>query len=310
MKKIKYIIASMALMFMVSSCTDFVDPAIPYSGFETGTYLKTIGAPPALNFFDLDNSKFVTTLEVHAAEKVNNVKQVDVYVAHRRGATVSKEALVTTIPGTAFALGANSAWPRAAVSVAFNESISKIGFTKTNIKGGDFLEYRLVLTTTDGKTFSNNNLTGDVSGGVYYASPFFYRLAIVCPSDLGGELTYEQINIITGPGGTIAKCNGKTTGTVTLAAAATAGQYTMTDATFGLFACLYSDTPPAGTLRFTDSCGKIGMVGADKYGDSYSISGLTVTGTKMTYTWINTYGDGGLVTLTRKDGKNWPAGLN
>ena len=37
--------------FVATSCTDFVEPAIPYSGFETGTYLKTITAPAPINFF-------------------------------------------------------------------------------------------------------------------------------------------------------------------------------------------------------------------------------------------------------------------
>ena len=154
----------MVAMFIASSCTDFVEPAIPYNGFETGTYLKTITNPASHNFFDLDNSKFATTLEVHAVDKVNDVKTVDVFVKHRRGNTLSSEVKLGSIEGTAFTTTADSKWPRASVSFNVPDALSKLGFSKTNIKGGDFLEYRLVLTTVGGKTFTNSNLTADVSG--------------------------------------------------------------------------------------------------------------------------------------------------
>ncbi len=311
MKKIKFILASIVTIFMVTSCTDFVDPAIPYKGFEVGTYLKTIKTPAAINFFDLDNSKFAPTLEVHTENKANNVKQVDVYVAHRRGNVVSKEALVTTIPGTAFVLGADSKWPRATINVTFNESIAKIGFTKTNIKGGDFLEYRLLLTTNDGKTFSNTNLTSDVSGGTYYASPFFYRLAVVCPSNLAGTYDYFTTKITgsVADGANPAACGTGVSGKFTLTATSTVGSYSVSDGTFGQYGCAWNDAPAVGTIRFTDSCGKIGMTGADSYGLTYSLTYISHTDTVLKFKWQNDFGDSGETTLTRSSG-TWPKGLN
>jgi hypothetical protein len=305
MKKIKLIYSLMVAMLIASSCTDFVEPAIPYNGFETGTYLKTIQTPAAINFFDLDNSPFKIKVECHALDKANNVKNVDVYVNHRRGNLVTKEVLLGSVDGSAFTTTADSKWPRADINFTMAQALSKLGFAKTNLKGGDFIEYRLVLTTLDGKTFSNNNMSPTLTEE-YYKSPFFYRVAVVCPSALAGSYDYSNTDIKSGVGGTLSVCGKTTTGTVTLTAASVAGQYEISDATFGLFACLYSDSAPAGSLRFTDSCGKIGMSGTDKYGDAYSISDVVVDGAKLTYTWINTYGDGGRVTLTKKSG-TWPS---
>jgi hypothetical protein len=309
MKKIQIILSMLVATFVATSCTDFVEPAIPYNGFETGTYLKTITAPAPINFFDIDNANFSTLLECHAIDKINNVKELDVFVKHRRGNTVSPEVKLTTIAGSSFTSTGDSKWPRGTVAVKVADALAKLGFIKTNIKGGDFLEYRLLLTTNDNKVFTNNNLTADVSGGEYYASPFFYRVAVVCPSALQGTYEYSTTDIKSGPGGTLAICGGTKKGTVIIAASTVQGEYTISDGTFGLFECLYADTPPLGTIRFTDACGKIGMKGNDRYGDAYKATFVSATDTELTFTWDNTYGDKATTTLKRSSG-TWPKGLN
>ncbi|WP_255067070.1 hypothetical protein [Lacihabitans sp. LS3-19] len=311
MKKIKLIYSLMIAMFVASSCTDFVEPAIPYNGFETGTYLKTITAPAPINFFDMDNAKFSALLECHAIDKINNVKSVDVFVKHRRGATLSSEVLLGTVDGGAFTTTGDSKWPRGTVSFPFTAALSKLGFSKTNIKGGDFLEYRLVLTTNDGKTFTNSNLTADVSGGEYYASPFFYRVAVVCPSDLAGTYDYTTTNIegSVADGANPAACGASVSGKLVMTATSVTGEYIISDGTFGQYGCAWGDNPATGTIRFTDSCGKIGMKGADQYGLAYSLSYISHTATELTFKWQNNYGDAGVTTLKRSSG-SWPAGLN
>ncbi len=295
----------MVAMFVVSSCTDFVEPAIPYNGFETGTYLKTIKMPAAINFFDLDNSPFNILLECHAADKINNVKNVDVYVNHRRGPAVSKEVLLGNIDGAAFTTTADSKWPRASVNFPMATILSKLSFSKANLKGGDFIEYRLVLTTLDGKTFSNSNMSATLTEE-YYKSPFFYRVAVVCPSSLAGTYDFVTKDIAVGDGGNAENCGSEYVGKVTLTASSTAGQYEISDSSFGLFACAYKDSPPAGAVRFTDACNKIGMQGADRFGDTYSLTFVSVTDTELTFKWKNTWGDGGTTTLKRSSGA-WPA---
>ena len=300
----------MVAMFVASSCTDFVEPAIPYNGFETGTYLKTITAPAAINFFDLDNSPFNIQLECHAADKINNVKNVDVYVNHRRGNTVTSEVLLGNVDGATFTTSGDSKWPRATVNFPMSQILSKLGFSKTNLKGGDFIEYRLVLTTLDGKTFSNNNMSPTLTEE-YYKSPFFYRVAIVCPSDLAGTYDYFTTDITgsVADGANPAACGSGVSGKLTLTASSAAGEYVVSDGTFGQYACAWNDNPATGSIRFTDACGKIGMKGTDQYGLAYSLTYISHTDKELKFKWQNNFGDSGVTTLTRSSG-SWPAGLN
>ncbi len=292
----------MVAMFVVSSCTDFVEPAIPYNGFETGTYLKTVKSPAAINFFDLDNSPFNIVLECHAVDKINNVKNVDVYVNHRRGNTVTKEVMLGNVDGTTFTTTADSKWPRSTVNFPMATVLSKLGFSKTNLKGGDFIEYRLVLTTLDGKTFSNNNMSSTLTEE-YYKSPFFYRVAIVCPSALAGKYISETTGSSTDD---CCTAPASVTSEVTLTAGSATGQYTISDWSAGLYFKFYEvygigagDGRMAGVI--IDACGNISGSISEPFGTQVKISGsVDPTNGVITYTWVNGYDDKGTVTLTPK----------
>jgi hypothetical protein len=301
MKNIKYLLSLLVGFFITSSCVDFVEPAIPYNGFETGTYLKTLKAPTSVDFFNLGSSKFEVTLEVHALDKVNNVQEVEVLASHRRGNTVSQERSLGKIPGSAFSTPSGGKWPVASYSVGVSQVLSTIGLLPTNIRGGDFLQYRLILTTTDGKVFSNNNLTGDVSGGVYYASPFFYRTPVVCPSDLGGTYDFESTDMKSAFGA----CAGTITGKVTLTKQANGTSYAISDPTFGFWPC-YGDTP-GGNVLLNDACGGLSFSGTDKYGDAYTFTFISNDGTNLVFRWTNASAETGQVTLKANAGKPWPS---
>ncbi len=149
---------------------------------------------------------------------------------------------------------------------------------------------------------------GDVPLSKYVSATF--RLQVACPSDLGGTYSYSTTNIVAGAGGNAAACGGTVTGTGTLTESATTnGVYTISDASFGQFACAWGDTPPGGTLRLNDLCNVLSFTGADKYGDNYTISVVSVTATTLVFDWTNTYNDGGRTTLTRTDAKTWPLQL-
>jgi hypothetical protein len=310
MKKLKYLYLLVGAMFIATSCTDFVDPAIPYDGFETGTYLKTITPPAAHNFFDLDNAKFNVVLECHAVDKINNVKTVDVMIRHRRGNTLSPEVKLTTLEGSAFTTTADSRWPRGSVSATVTEVLTKLGKSKTDLNGGDFIEYRLILNTLDNKVFTNTNLSGNIVADPYYNSPFLYRVAVVCPSDLAGTYDYvtKEITGSVADGANPAACGESVSGKSTFTAGATAGEYIITDGTFGQYGCAWGDNPATGTIRFTDACGKIGMKGADQYGLTYKATYISHNDKDLTFKWSNDFGDSGVTTLSRSTGV-WPKGL-
>ena len=299
------------MMTVAFSCTDFVDPAIPYSGFETGLYLRTITAPTPINYFALSTETMTIEVEAVDAENGKTIQEVAVFVARRRGATVSTEASLTTIAGSSFAPTSESKYMRATISFSVSSAITAMGFTEADMNGGDFIEVRLAATDNQGRVFTNSNLSGDVASGDYYASSFFYRVGLVCPSNLGGTYSYVTTNFQCDncppsfPG--VAGCGASVSGTGTLTDQG-GGKYAVTDATFGQYACAWSDNPATGVV-FNDACNKVSTSGTDQYGLVYTFTIIANDGASLTIDWANDYGDAGRTVLTRTDSRTWPLGL-
>jgi len=183
MNKLKYILG-IVMVVAIQSCTDFVEPAIPYSGFNTGTFLRTISATSSIPFSQAATGVFVLEMEAVDAENGGTVQTVDIFTSRRRGASVLPEAKVLTVQGDAFAEGSASKYRRATVSITLAQAMTALGLTTASLQGADIVEFRLLLTTTTGNTFSNNNLSSDIAGGVFYRSPFFYRVALPCATSI------------------------------------------------------------------------------------------------------------------------------
>jgi hypothetical protein len=325
MNKLKFIIGIFSLIW-ISACTDFVEPAIPYSDFTTGVYLRTVQTKSnTLNFFDLDNAKWNVILEVVGENEGKDLaKDVEVYVRRRRGAALTPYVKLRTIPGSEFGAypgtrvfpaAPNRNFPAKEVIVTANEALTAMGFTKADIFGGDAIEIRLVLNTNDGRTFSDNNLSSDISAGAFYASPFFYRVSVVCPSDLAGKYKAKT----TGWCGTVFegdvefKKDGATANYIILT---TIKGASVEDFTMGGYEACYGQDVANGSrgLRLTDSCNKIAFnASQSQFGDSFSVTSIAVEGTKLTIGWTTNWDTGGGVfesgtsEITRTDGKNWPA---
>ena len=323
MKLFKYSFGMLVLMMVfLTSCTDFVEPRIPYKTFDTGAYLRTVArTSTSFNFFDLANSRFAITVEAVDAENGKTVESVEVRVRRRRlvpgvglnyipaagaGGAVN-DVLVTTLPASAFATTPDSKFLRAGIQVTAQQAFTALGITAAQVNGGDVFEFRLTLRDKFGRVFNDVNASPDIRGGLFYDSPFLYNIAVVCPSNLGRSFTFRTTNITTGPGGDAGACGAAATGSVTLTAVANlVGVYTISDASFGVFACAWGDTPPGGSVRFNDACGALSMSGTDKYGDTYSLTFVSNTGTELTFDWRNSYGDGGRTTLVAPTGFTFP----
>lgn len=303
------------LLATITGCTDFVEPNIPYKDFDTGTYLRTIArTSTTFNLFNIQASTFALTLEAVDIENGATVQTVEIRVRHRRGNTVrpvmtSPDVLVRTLNASDFQPNNESRFLRTSFTIQAPAVLQALGMTAAEIQGGDFFDFRLVLTTKNGRVFTDDNRSPDIAAGLFYQSPFFYRVSVVCPSDLGGTYSFATVNIAAGPGGNAGACGGRATGQVTITpVAGTPGSYTVSDVSFGVFACAWGDDPPGGSVRLTDACGQLAFTGADRYGDTYTFRFVSNTGTALTFDWVNTYGDGGRTTLTRTTG-TWPATL-
>lgn len=311
---IKYIFG-LLLAVTFNACTDFVDPAIPYNEFETGVYLRTLSSTASFNFFDLDNARFEVMVEAVDEQDGALVQEVEVFVKRRRGNSLTPEAAVKTIPASDFQPHSviiptihpesGSKYPAATITVTIEEALSAMNLSKADIDGGDFFEFRLALTDTQGRVFTNTNLSGDVAGGAYYRSPFFYRVPVVCPSDLGGEYTATTTGTSTDP-----CCPDETTlenQTVTLTQVS-GTDYEISDWSAGLYQEwyeIYGITPEyvagggmIGTI--TDACGGISGSFGEPFGTTTTISGSVDAAGVITYTWTNGFDDTATVILTPK----------
>lgn len=314
MKMLKYSFGLLAgALVFLSSCRDFVEPNIPYSTFDTGAYLRTIDrTSTSFNFFDLANSKFALTLEAVDIEDGATVETVEIRVRHRRlipgvGLKYTPEAdvLVKTLQKTDFAPNDQSRFLRTSFVVTSAEALAAVGLTQSAIAGGDVFEFRLVLNDKFGRRFSSDNVTTNVAGAPFYASPFQYPVSVVCPSDLAGEFNYTQTDMKSIYGSCAAPISGKVKLT---AVAGSPGAYTVSDATFGFWAC-YGDTWGNGNVRLNDACGALSFSGADKYGVGYTFNFISNNGTDLVFTWVNGDGETGKVTMKSNAGKPWPATL-
>jgi hypothetical protein len=297
-----------ALVFL-SSCRDFVEPRIPYTTFDTAAYLRTISrTSTSFNFFNLGASKFDITIEAVDIEDGATVETVEVRVRHRRliagvglKYTPQADVLVKTLQKSDFATNADSRFLRAGIVVTAAEAIAAVGLTAADINGADVFEFRLVLNDRFGRVFTNTNLSGDVAGAPFYASPFLYNVSVICPSDLAGTYAFDHLETFCGD-----VFSGSTTWT---AISGAPGAYSVSDGTFGAWASCYPDSWGSGNVRISDACGKLTMSGSDKYGDSYSMTVVSSTPELLTLDWINTYGEFGQVAIKSNSGKPWPAGL-
>ncbi|HAH35785.1 MAG TPA: hypothetical protein DCL81_04385 [Algoriphagus sp.] len=314
MKMIKYSFGLlMGALIFLSSCRDFVEPNIPYSDFDTAAYLRTISrTSTTFNFFDLANSKFALTLEAVDAEDGNTVETVEIRVRHRRlipgvglEYTPANDVLVRTLQKSDFAPNSESRFLRVSFEIPASEAISAVGLTPAQIEGADVFEFRLVLHDKFGRRFSSDNVTTNVAGAPFYASPFQYNVSVICPSDLGGTYNFTQTNMQSIYG----SCPGTISGTTTFTPiASTPGAYRITDGTFGFWNC-YGDSWGSGNVRINDACGKLTMSGSDKYSASYSMTVVSVNAQDLVIQWLNSDGETGLVTIKSNSGKPWPAGL-
>jgi hypothetical protein len=313
MNKLKNILIGL-LCIQMFSCTDFVDPAIPYTDFETGVYLRTISSTPNFDFFQLAEASWNITIEAVDEEDGNLVQEVDVFVSRRRVQMISPEVKILTVPRSAFASNSESKYLRASFSVTIPDALAAMGFTTDDINGGDFFEFRLELRDTRGRTFTNTNLSGDVSGGVFYRSPFFYRIPVICPSNLAGE--YDLMTTTEG------FCGNVFEGEVRFVDGDTEGTYIIQvnidgnwvdDFSFGAYNVCYGPgtaEPGGGNgLRMTDACGQIAFntAGSSPWGDNFIMTSVEVNGSTLTLGWESSWPpEQGVSNITRRDGSNWP----
>ncbi|OYQ43194.1 hypothetical protein [Flavobacterium aurantiibacter] len=171
---------------------------------------------------------------------------------------------------------------------------------------GDELLITADLTLPNGTVIKMYNDDGSRNFGANVANSAVYSVSqsflVSCPSDLGGTYNYSTTDAYE-PGG--ASVAGPITGTVTFTAIG-GGAYEISDASFGGWEAIYGPGNISEGVTLVDVCNTIQFGGNDQFGDTYTMSNLVVNGASLSFSWTNTYGEGGEVTLTRPDGSPWP----
>jgi hypothetical protein len=188
MKNIFKIFLSTLLVFSFNSCEDsdvVVDQVV--ANTQAGAVLRTINVLSNTLNRSIPSTSFSVEVEEQDDEGGSLLESVDVFVSIRdltpdNGTTV-KEALIKTIPASAFTTGPVDL-PRATISATFGEAEAAMGLDDTQHSPGDLFVFELRLNLTDGRTFGAADAAGIITGG-YWASPYKYNTLLLCAPKAG-----------------------------------------------------------------------------------------------------------------------------
>ena len=186
-KQLNKIVLLLLSVIVISSC-ESDDKAIDqvFDGVSYGAVLRKLEITSgSYNLSDL-NSAFSIIVEEQDEEYGALLSEVDVYVS---GGQASGEAMVSTIPASAFTIG-DKGLPVTEISVTLGEALTALGLG-SNYGVGDVFGIRLSLKLTDGREFSASSSSGSLQGS-YFSSPFFYTSAILCTPKPGDYVVDMQ----------------------------------------------------------------------------------------------------------------------
>ena len=168
--KMKNLISFLCLIIIFQSCED-PDNTVNFvlDNYETGAVLRTISTSGSYNYYDQSTSVFTATVEEHDEENGGLMQNVEIFLSVDGGS----EVLYKTLQPGDFSTGPTGL-PRATFTVKLIDVDSLIGFI-----GGSTVKIRLQLNLTNGKTFSDDTVTGSMTGS-YFQSPYAYNKIVNC----------------------------------------------------------------------------------------------------------------------------------
>ncbi len=306
------------LALMVVSCNKVPLPWEQYEDMEHGAFARGL-TNDGVSFFltDVAGSSTTFTVEFYDENQGKDVASFDWYVRHRNkvAGTTSAQKLIVSKSSSEFTPNAKSGLPSTSYTLTLANAVSALGISIDDLNGGDDLIFDGIITMNDGRTFGADNTDTAVNGGAGFDGLFRIVKPLLCASGLAG--TYSAVSTGAGPWG----CTNSWAGQVELVKTGD-GEYDIfaydadhvkgsigADFSMGAYWVCYGGTAtlPGGTLKLIDACNNLAYKGASRWGEVYSFNEVTVAGSDLTLDWVNDYGEGGVTTLTRTDGTNWPA---
>jgi len=310
---------------VLASCNKEPLPWEVFEDMEKGAFARILENDGA-NFFltDFDNSSTSFSVEFYDENKGANVASFDWFVVHRNKVTGtdSAPALVVSKSSSEFSPNSVSGLPSASYTLSLADAAAALGQTVDDFNGGDDIIFNGIITMNDGRKFGPDNTGSAVAGGAGFDGFFRTVKPLLCTSSLDG--VYDAVATVTSAGAGIGwdGCAGNEwAGTIELVTVGD-GQYQVVatdadhpdgvvDMSSGAYFVCYGPTATLPTdgeneLVIVDACNNLAFSGESRWGEIYSFNSVTVNGADFTYDWVNSYGEGGITTLTRTDGTNWP----
>ena len=172
MKKIIGLLSLALITFACEEPDNVINDVL--DNFETGAVLRTIASGGEYNYNAPDASVFSMTIEEHDEEDGALMENVEVYVSLNGGT----EALVKSVSPSEFSVGPTGL-PRTDLTVSLAEAVAALNLSRTDYTGGDAILIRLQLNLTDGRSYSDESVTGSMTGS-YFRSPFSFSKVIKC----------------------------------------------------------------------------------------------------------------------------------
>lgn len=152
---------------------------------QRGAILRTINVVSDELPIGNSDSFFGVDLEVQDQQNGDLLSALEVYLSFtdntvEGGDDKSKaEVLAESVPASDFADG-EFGLPRTSYSITLPEMLSALALPDADVDGSDVFSIRFELVLTDGRTFSNDDNSGTITGS-YFSSPFLYSATVVCP---------------------------------------------------------------------------------------------------------------------------------
>lgn len=337
MKFIKQIFLLAVCGLFVVSCADEPLPFETFEEMQKGAFARKLTDDNGTYFFtDPDNSAFNFSVEFYDENNGGNVASHDWYVWHRNNVTgdVTTPVLMVSTPSSSFGTDATSGLPTASYSFSMNDALAALGLTIDDVNGGDDLIFDGHVVLNDGSSFGPDNIGPSMQGANGFDGVFRFQKPLLCVSELDG--VYDFSTEVTGSTGNATwdgNVGAVVTGKIRFEQAADGVYNIYTDpgdadgveffdlsmgAYFGGWGYDPTDAGNQGSMpntaagdegnvQIVEACNKLSYSGASQWTESYSFNSVTVNGSVLVIDWINDYGEGGIVTITRPDGSNWPA---
>lgn len=178
----KHIMFLLIAVGLLQSCEDG-DKTVDYvfDNVTRGATLKTIQIVSPTFEFGVPSSEWSVLVEFRDHEQGTSLSEVKVWCTHVGANGSSPEVLVRTIPASDFT-GSGPApenFPQGEVKATLGETLAALGFGEGDYGATDQFRMRLELVLRDGRSFTND-ASGQVTGGSFFSSPFFYSAQFFC----------------------------------------------------------------------------------------------------------------------------------